>query len=73
MSRGVGGTGLGLYICNELVGRMGGRIWVEANGKKGSTFVFELRAAEPSLPAEARAEAFELHGFVTRGRRPPHH
>jgi two-component system phosphate regulon sensor histidine kinase PhoR len=72
MSRGVGGTGLGLYICNELVSRMGGRIWVEANGKKGSTFMFELRAAESALTPEARAEAVELHGFVTRARRLPH-
>ena len=38
MSRGVGGTGLGLYICNELVTRMGGRIWVEAK-EEGSTFL----------------------------------
>jgi K+-sensing histidine kinase KdpD len=72
MSRGVGGTGLGLYICNELVSRMGGRIWVEANGQKGSMFMFELRAAEPALTPEARAEAVELHGFVTRARRVPH-
>ena len=72
MSRGVGGTGLGLYICNELVSRMGGRIWVEANGRKGSTFFFDLRAAEPALTAEARAEAVELHGFATRARRLPH-
>ena len=46
MIRGVGGTGLGLYICKELVGRMGGRIWVEANGDKGSIFYFELPVAE---------------------------
>jgi signal transduction histidine kinase len=46
MLRGVGGTGLGLYICKELVGRMGGRIWVEANGEKGSVFVFELPTAD---------------------------
>jgi signal transduction histidine kinase len=66
----VGGTGLGLYICNELVTRMGGRIWVEANGKKGSTFIFELQAAEPAA-ATPRADQVELHGFVPRGRRQP--
>jgi two-component system phosphate regulon sensor histidine kinase PhoR len=46
MIRGVGGTGLGLYICKELVDRMGGRIWLEANGDKGSAFFFELQTAE---------------------------
>jgi two-component system phosphate regulon sensor histidine kinase PhoR len=46
MVRGVGGTGLGLYICKELVGRMGGRIWVEPNDDKGSAFYFELQTAE---------------------------
>ena len=46
MIRGVGGTGLGLYICKELVARMGGHIWAEANEEAGSTFLFELQAAE---------------------------
>ena len=46
MIRGVGGTGLGLYICKELVARMGGRIWAETNDGKGSAFFFELQAAE---------------------------
>jgi two-component system, OmpR family, phosphate regulon sensor histidine kinase PhoR len=72
MSRGVGGTGLGLYICNELVTRMGGRIWVEANGKKGSTFMFQLRATKPTLGTEPRAGSVELHGFATRARRVRH-
>jgi PAS domain S-box-containing protein len=46
MTRGVGGTGLGLYICKELIDRMGGRIWVEPNEEKGSTFFFELVTAD---------------------------
>lgn len=42
LARGVGGTGLGLYISRELLERMDGRIWVESNGTGGSTFVAEL-------------------------------
>jgi PAS domain S-box-containing protein len=45
LTRGVGGTGLGLYISRELLERMGGRIWVESSGAGGSTFVAELPVA----------------------------
>src|SRR4029078_2009236 len=45
-TRGVGGNGLGLYICRELVQRMGGSIWLSSSEGEGSTFVFDLPAAE---------------------------
>jgi PAS domain S-box-containing protein len=45
MTRGVGGTGLGLYICRELVDRMQGRITVASDGRSGSTFTVELPVA----------------------------
>jgi PAS domain S-box-containing protein len=45
LTRGVGGTGLGLYISRELVYRMHGRIWVNSDGRRGSTFTVELPIA----------------------------
>jgi two-component system, OmpR family, phosphate regulon sensor histidine kinase PhoR len=44
LTRGIGGTGLGLYICRELVRRMGGRIWVDGRDGGGSVFYVELPA-----------------------------
>jgi len=40
-----GGTGLGLYICRELVQRMGGSIGVRSRPGEGSTFWFDLPKA----------------------------
>jgi PAS domain S-box-containing protein len=41
-TREIGGTGLGLYLCRRLIESMGGRIWVDSEYKKGSTFSIEL-------------------------------
>jgi two-component system, OmpR family, phosphate regulon sensor histidine kinase PhoR len=48
-THGVGGTGLGLYICRELVRRMNGRIWVDSREGHGSTFFVELPAARSAV------------------------
>jgi signal transduction histidine kinase len=52
MTRGVSGSGLGLYISRELVNRMGGTISVESELGKGSTFVVRLPLASPALPTD---------------------
>lgn len=36
------GMGLGLYISNEIIKRLGGKIWVESAERKGSLFCFKL-------------------------------
>jgi len=38
----IGGTGLGLYLCRELVERHEGRIWFESVEEQGSTFFISL-------------------------------
>jgi PAS domain S-box-containing protein len=61
-----GGAGLGLAICRELAGLMGGRIWVEPTPNGGACFVVDLPLA---LAEAAPARPPSGEPAVAAGRR----
>ncbi|MFN3295009.1 MAG: ATP-binding protein, partial [Gemmobacter sp.] len=61
-----GGAGLGLAICRELAGLMGGRIWVEPAVSGGACFVVELplpldKGVQPPRATGAPSDAAARH------------
>jgi two-component system sensor histidine kinase KdpD len=48
------GTGLGLYICKQIIEAHRGKIWAESTPGQGTTFFIELPINSASIPQQSK-------------------
>lgn len=56
-TRTIGGTGLGLFICRKIIEMYQGRLWVESELGKGSTFFINLPRIDSLKAQQMQAKA----------------
>jgi len=74
-TREIGGTGLGLYLCRRLAEIMNGRIWLESEIDKGSTFYLEIprtERMEAMRMLEAKASTVAIDSVQVKAEDPTH-
>ena len=60
-TRTIGGTGLGLFICRKIVELYQGRLWVESELQKGSTFYINV----PRLTSQKAEQLMASENITT--------